>query len=509
MADDIVGKVMSLFSSEKTANLSDREIILQQRHKELGENKYARFFRPKTDEADVPLAQFFYSLYKMISPLRGFMKDAAKMTHLRQIVMEAFMDPAIVETIRRLNPQAIEARSKTTAAADLVHEISTDIDKLNTGFNSARINGVNRCYNMILAVTHLVNFDYPGLLKKFAPNFTESAGAEAPKFVPVKVEAVTKEISDFLTVSQGVVPESDWQTLLKLLKACAREELISEAQFSQMLAGLRDIFNSKILLLIVQYGSKNPVWACKPRIPDEHVAEAWVEAKTLKAQACIDMINIKEKKQKIDALAKEIFDGEEDLVQLENYTAARSEAYQKKELADFAYAEGINYLSCFLSGCFDREIHHLCDLVLIRGQWTNNAASKEMSESMHQIMGLSDSVTRLDEGLAVDGQDGARLKAALVRVDKDPTQMRYINTIIATINETAQEILDHAALHFSVISKHLKSLGDDVQKKHPELLVNWRELSAVSGKENPLAPQLVRINDKVHLFVQMMQLCAQ
>ncbi|MCL2190791.1 MAG: DUF5312 family protein [Treponema sp.] len=507
MAEDIVGKVISLFSGDKNANLSDKEIVLQQRHKELGENKYARFFRQKTDEADVPLAQFFHSLYKMISPIRVFMRDAAKMTQLRQIVLEAFIDPAIVETIRRLNPQAIEERAKGTESADLVAEIREDIDKLTSGFNSSRINGVNRCHNMIMIISQLVNFDYPDMIRKFDPSFTEGPFSDAPKFTPVKVDQVSKEIGEFLTVAQGVVPESDWKTLLRLLKICAKEELISDNQFAQMLIGLRDILNSKVLLLMTQYGSKNPVWTCKPRIPDEHVAEAWVEAKTLKAQACIDMINNKEKKQKIDVLAKEIFESEE-LIRLENYVPSRGAMYQNRDLVGFNFAYGLNYLSSFMADCFEKEIYDLCDLVRVRGQWTNIASSKEMSESLYQIMELPESIARLDEALAVDGADGSRLKAAIIRAERDPSQIRYINTIIESVNDTAQETLDHAAQHFAVIGKHIKSLGEDIQKKHPELIVNWRELSSVS-KDHPLAPQMVRAYAKVHSFVQLMQLCAQ
>ena len=507
MAEDIMGRVISLFSNEKTANMSDKEIVLQQRHKELGENKYARFFRPKTDEADVPLAQFFYSLYKIISPLRIFMKDMTKMAQLRQIVLEAFVDPAIVETVKRLSPQAIEARSKATSSAQLIAEIQEDMDSLSGSFNSSRINGVNRCHNMIMLIFQLVNYDYPGILRKFDPNFAEGPFSGTPKFSPAKVELIAKELGDFLTVSMGLMPESDWKTLLKLLKVCAKEELIPESQFAQMVIGLRDILNSKILLLLAQYGSKNPVWVCKPRIPDEHIAEAWVEARTLKAQACIDTIQNEEKKQQIDALVKEIFESA-DLVRLENYVPTRESMLEKGDFVRFDYADGLNYLSSFLTDCFDKEIHDLCDLVLIRGQWTNNASSKEMSESLHQLQALPGMISSFDEALSIDGTDGSRLKAAIIRADRDPTQVRYINGIIETINENAQEILEQAKLHFGVISRHIKNLCDDVQKKHPELLVNWRELSSIN-KDNPLAIQMSKAHEKTHGFVQLMQLCAE
>jgi hypothetical protein len=78
MAEDLVGKVINFFSGENTENMSDKEVVLRQRHKELSENKYAKFYKLKTDEVDPSLGQFFYSLYKMILPVRTFMKDTAK-----------------------------------------------------------------------------------------------------------------------------------------------------------------------------------------------------------------------------------------------------------------------------------------------------------------------------------------------------------------------------------------------------------------------------------------------
>jgi hypothetical protein len=322
MAEDLVEKVLSFFTGDTNETMSDKEVILRQRLKELTENKYVKFFRTKTDEADPSLGLFFHTLYKLILPIRTFMKDVTKTTRLRQIVMEAFMDPGIVETIKKLNPQAIEERSKTTPPAEITAQIHSDIDKLNTAFDTARKNKINRCYNLVMVVFQLAHFDFPGLLKKFDPNFTEGPFGAEPKFSPVKTVMIAKDLAEFLMVSQNINPDSDWKTLLKLLKICAGAELISENQFAQMLIGLRDVINSKILELMVQYGSKNPVWLCKPKIPDEHIADAWLGLRTAKAQECIDRINNEQKNKQISILVKEIFDTEE-FERLENYMAKK------------------------------------------------------------------------------------------------------------------------------------------------------------------------------------------
>ena len=505
MAEDLMGKVISLFSGDANESISDKELILKQRHKELAENKYAKFYRQKSDEADPSLGLFFYTLYKLILPIRTFMKDTAKTTRLRQIVLEAFMDANIIEIIKRISPAEIERRAKTTPPNELSTEIRGDINKLVTGFGANRTNQINRCYNLVMVFFQLAHFDFPALLRQFDTNFTEGPFGGDPKFYPVKTSLLAKDLGEFIAVAQNVNPDNDWRTLLKLLKICAGKELISEDQFAQILIGLRDVINSKILELIVQCGSKNPVWTCKPRIPDEHIAESWLEVRINKAQEYINKINTTEKHKQINILLKDVFD-HEDFERLENYALHKNSAYQKKELSQFLYAEGLNYLLVFLSDYLEKDIHELCDILLVRGQWTNNDYSKEMSEALHQLLELPGQITNLDDMLSDDGPDGSRLKAALLRVDRDRTQARYINSIIDNINETALEYINSAAHHFSIIGKHLKSLAEDVQKKRPEMIVNWRELNNVS--KDPLAQQVTDYSERIDSFIKLMSLCA-
>jgi hypothetical protein len=129
-----------------------------------------------------------------------------------------------------------------------------------------------------------------------------------------------------------------------------------------------------------------------------------------------------------------------------------------------------------------------------------------MSEALHQLLDLPGQIENLDEMLSDDGPDGSRLKAALLRVERDRTQARYINSIIDNINETALEYINDAAHHFSIIGKHLKSLSEDVQKKRPEMIVNWRELNNVS--KDPLAQRVTDYSQRIDSFIKLMSLCA-
>jgi hypothetical protein len=112
----------------------------------------------------------------------------------------------------------------------------------------------------------------------------------------------------------------------------------------------------------------------------------------------------------------------------------------------------------------------------------------------------------LDESLTDEGSNGSRLKASLVRIDRDHSQARYIESIIETVNDDALEIINKATQHFTVIEKHLRNLTDDMQKKHPELIINWKELGNVS--KNPLFEVMAENHRRINCFVQLMRLCA-
>jgi len=59
----------------------------------------------------------------------------------------------------------------------------------------------------------------------------------------------------------------------------------------------------------------------------------------------------------------------------------------------------------------------------------------------------------------------------------------------------------------SIIDKHLKSLVDDVPKKHPEMILNWRELAMFS--KDPLPQRIIDDSKKISCFIELMNLCVQ
>ncbi|MDR1574891.1 MAG: DUF5312 family protein [Treponema sp.] len=505
MAEDLMDRVFSFFSGDGD-EADDMKIFLKQTLKELGQNRHAKFFRAKTGEADPLMAAFFYKVFRILFAFRTFSREEEKMTRLRQMILTASMDKLILDTAGRLSPESIEERSQTTAPAELTAQIEADIGRLRAAFDERRISAVNRCYNLAAALSGLANFNFPGFLKKFDPNFTGGNFTAEPNFSAVSAGIIIKDLGEFLAVSHSLPPEGDWKSLLDLLKICAGAEIVKPVHFAAMLVNLQELHQSKILELIVRYVGKNPVWEWKPQTPDEHIGEAWLEAREEEARENIGKIKFVQKHSQIDTLTKRVFDNA-GLVRLENYNTAKGEVLRKRDLEDFVYAEGLNYLSAFLEDYLEKEIRELCDILLIRGQWTNNGISREMSEALYQLLDASAPIKALDERLAEDGDDGARLKAAVMRVDRDKTQARYINSIVGNNNEQALEMINTAAQRFIVIGKYLKVLIEDGQKSRPELLHNWRELNSVS--KSPLIQRMTDDYRKINYFIQLMRLCTR
>ena len=504
MAEDLMDKVFSFFSGDGLTD--DKQNMLKAIGKDLSQNKYAKFFRVRTEDADPSFLSFLFSLYKTIYPIKLFMRDERKMAMFRHLTVESCIDNSIKETVNRLSPMYLEEKMKTVPGEQLIASIQGDMELLTDQFDYDRIKTVNHRYEMTGAMGQFVRYNFPGFFKKFDSHFADGSFIVEPKFPAVKTILIVDQIGEFLTVTQPLRPEDDWNSMLSLLKSIEGRDLVNPEQFGAMIRTLREIHTSKILELMVQYTLRNPIWQWRHSTITETVGEAWLEAKKVEAFEYISKINNAKKNSQINALINEIFESS-DLIRLEHYNPQLSEVLRSKNVEPYLYADGLNYLNCFMDDFIEKEVRELCDILLIRGQWTNNTMSREMSEALHSLLEIPPQIVDLETVLSEDGTDGSRLRGALLRIDRDSTQARYINSIVAKNNDNALEIIQDAAQSLIIIGKQLKNLIEDLQKKHPELLVNWREVNLAS--KEPMPQRMVAGFKKINYFVQLMHLCTQ
>ena len=500
MPEDIIDKVIH-FISRDGESASDKDVLLKQLAKEISQNKYAKFYRARQEEADISLAQYFFSIYRTIYPLQVFMNDPAKEAKIRQITLEAFLDKNVMALVKRLTPEAIAERKKSSGT-DISNELKDDLAALSAGFDSPKIAAADKCYNLIASVKQLVFFDYCSLLRKFDPEMKEGDFLSQPKFSPIDASILASDISVFLSVLPSYEGNDDWKTVFEVLKYCkGGTDVIPLAQWSGLLANLKDLKQSRVLELISKLATGNPILEIKPIVPNESLSALWLEQKTIEVREVINGIVDSQKNAQIKTLEQAVF-GSLATTRLNYYTPERGRVLVDKELEKYVYASALNHLLAFIQEFLSKEIAELCDILLIRGQWTNVSASRLMSEGFHVVLEIADEIIALDESLSEDGSNGSRLRAALLRVDRDRTQVRYLKSIVETINEEALNIINRATPSLIVVGKHFKLLLDDCDKKPFELMMNWKELALYS--KLPMAQRIAAAYKKINYFVQLM-----
>jgi hypothetical protein len=506
MAAGFLDKLFSLFGSAKDPE-SEKKRQLRQLLKELSGNKYARFYKPKSGEIQGVLGKFFYDVYKIISPAQVFLQNADKSAQLKQTVVRIFLDKNFREAEQRLAPEVIEEQAKTVPIKNLGKSLKDNLAAFSSAFDADRIAAIDRCYNLILSMSHFVAFDFFFLLKKFDSNITERNFSYQPRFANIRGEYLTEELKDFLEISFAVDPDQDWKNALQALKIYkSGVDVITFEQWRKILLLLKDVRRSGIFELMIRHIDKKPDWVSKPLLPDEHIAEAYLEAKRLEIKEAVDKIVNIQKNSQIDTLAKMVF-GSTEIERTRYYTEKAGEIYVKKNFTGFIYAAAVNYLKAFLLDHFKKEFRELCDLLLIRGQWTAPQLSQQTSENFHRLMELSDALLAFDETLSDTGENGSRLKASIVKADRDKGQARYVTLILKAVNEEALDMINRSTRSLIVVGQSFKTLLEDLQKPSHDLLMNWKELGSLS--EVPLFQRISNAYKQIYYFVRMMQFYAK
>jgi len=496
---DVIDKVMSFINRDGEGE-SEKDVLLRQIAKEISQNKYAKYYRVRQQEADASLGQLFYNLYKLIYPLQVFLKDPAKEAKIRQINLEAFLDKKTMDLIRKLNHESIN--EKIRAGGDVIKILQDDLAALTSGFDSPKIAAADKCYNLIASMKQFVFFDFCSIIRKFDPEFKEGDFLTQMKFAPVDVSVLASDLAVFLSVQPFVEKDDDWKTVFEILKYCkGGTDVIPLAQWNNILLNLADLKRSRIFELISRLATGNPVLDIKPNVPHEALSAMWLENKTNEIRDKINSINDNQRHAQINSLEQAVF-GTIAVMRLSYYTPERGKTLLDKGMEGYTYALALNHLISYIQEFLGKEIQELCDILLVRGQWTNNSASRIMSDAFHEVIDIAGEIIKLDDSLAEEGSNGPRLRGALLRVDRDRTQGRYIHSIISGINDDAIGIINRAVPALIVVGKHFKMLLDDCEKKPFELIMNWKELNSVT--KLPMAQRIGAAYKKLILFVQLM-----
>ncbi len=500
----IVERLLNLFGGAGDPE-ADKRRMLKQLAKELTKHKY-KFYKPKGEEALPNLGRFFYEIYKIIAPAQVFMQNAAESSQLRGFIIDSFLDEKLLALQERLSDESIKERSKTIATKELSQQLKDELVSLFSGFDGDRVVSIDSCYSTILSFHRFINFDYFFLLKKFDSNMSERNFTYRPKFENIRAEYIGDDLKDFMEVLLGLDFEQDWKGIFTVLKQFKSVDVVVPDQWTKLLGQLREVQKSGILELIVRHISKDPYWQAKSSRIDEHIVEPYLQKLRTQIEISIQKILQEKRNSKIDELAKQVF-GTAAVSRLKNYTDKANMVFSKKMLGGYTHVQGLNYLKAFLLDYFKKDIRELIDLFLIRGQWSTNLLSQQLSEGFHDLLKISDELLAFDDKLAEDTDFGLRMRNAMAKADRDKDQLKILRTLLKTVNEDAQRMINTSAQSLIAIGKNLKNVLEDYQRTPHELFINWKEIELAS--EQPIAARITEVYKRIYYFVQLMQYFAK
>ncbi len=496
---DMISRVLDMFGSGDAE--ADKKRFLRKVSKSLSQTKI-KYYKFSSDEALPQLAKFFFELYKVVGPAQAIFRNIKNPNAFKNMVINHYLTDEQKDIELRLGEEAIYEMSKKLPVKELTEHVNRDLSTYLSVFNEDKIAMIDMTYARLIEFVDFCSFDYYFFLKKFDPSIQEDNFTYVPRFTPIRAEYVLEDLKEFIDVAWRIQFDANWSHVFALLKESLSMQSITPSLWNKVLQRLRKLNSLGVFEMIIQLIAKDPGYQAVINESTHNVIDAQISAIKNGAEKALNKIKLEQKSSKIEDLLSAIF-GTSNVIRLKYYSDETTQMLQKKSLSGYEYSAPLNYLKAFLNDYYKKNVREFADLVLIRGQWVSSNLAAPMSETYHQLLNLSEKITAFDENLSEEGVSGAKIKMYFARADRDREAKNILKTIIRDTNEEAQTMLIDATKSFIVVAKHTKMLLEDLEKKKPELIINWAEL--VHFAEKPIKEQGVDVYKKIFHFVTLMK----
>lgn len=475
--------------------------------KDLAKDRY-KFYKPRGSEMQPNLARFLYEIYKSVSAVRKLVQPSESNTTLKLLVIEASLDERQVSLRERLDEKTIRERARTGAEikqlGDEIREAM--IDFVGT-FDANRVREINTRYSQLNSFIEFCHFDFYFTLKKFDSAISEDSFSYKPNFEAIEAEYVTDDIRDFLDAAGSLSEDTDFDYIFDLLKTYRGVEVVDREQWKKVSRTLFQVINTEVLQKIVQHASGDPQWVSKPSGGNRRIVEPYLNEIKSNIEQTLQALQRERRNSKIEQLVKQVF-GTTVVARTKNYTEKANVGLQRSDAGGFQYTDALNYLKAYLLDYFKKDVREIVqDLLIVRGKWVTQVQAQQISDAYHGVLSVSEHVLKLDDSLGDEGELGQKIKRAVGRVvDRDPSTKRPLNELLNQVNNEALRLVNEAAQNLIIIGKNLKSLLADVDRKEPQMIINWKELDGEI--EDPLKDRMSSLYRQLYYLVQLLQVYA-
>ncbi len=480
----------------------EKKRLLREVAKALRQSRL-KFYRPRNEIVDPNLARFFFEFYKVLGPAQALVKRADYSGALKTIIIEKILSDENLKLRESLTEDEIRKRAMALPLKDLGNQIKDQLVGFFAAFDIDKVKQINHTYQLLSLLIDLIHFDYYFLLKKFDSGMPEGNYLYSPRFDPINAEYIVEDLKEFLDITSSIQEGESWDGVLDILKEYRNVDVVSRAGWKKVVARVRELNRAHILLLIIQHVEKNPFYRIRPHVSTEKIVESYLSKLKSQTELILQKIYKEKHESKVDELTKFIF-GTASISRLKSYTEKANAAFAKRMLGGFLYVHPLNYLKAFLLDYLKKDIREIIDHFLIKGKWTSNLVSQQVSESFHSLLQISERITEFDDSVSDESPTGAKLKLYLHKYEKDKQgAQKVLRQMLKEINDIARALIHEAAGHLIIIGKDLKLMLDDYQRNSHELIINWKEIEMSSDKD--LKTFMVETYKKLYYIVRLLQ----
>ena len=470
--------------------------------KEIAKNKFSKWYKPSSEELQPQMARFFFELYKIVGPARALLASAASSKVLKSITVEQNLSKRQHQIREKLTPEVIKERAKTTNQKELSIQVQKEFDAFMREFDGKKIDEIDTQYRQLNEFIHFVLFDYYFFLKKFDPALPEDKFSYTPNFATVNGEYLKDELKDFIVVLNGLSLDANWEKLFAIITAYKNVQPVNAPLWKKHLSLLNDVRRSHILEKIIQHITKDTAYTVEISPFTEKVTDDYLKQIERSIDNTLRDIVMEQKNSQVAMLVQRVF-GNVISSGTKNYNPRSNAAFEKRGLEGYIYADAMNYLKSFLVEYFKSDIRALSDLILVRGQWTQQVLSAEYSESYHNLMHISTKLLEFDEKLSEVSEMGVKFRTLLSRMEREKEAGRQVQKHLDTVNEAALKLLKVAIKNIMTLGNAIKNCIADYDKPHRDLLQNWKEIEQHSDK--PIREWMTAVYTKIYNFIMLEQ----
>ena len=471
--------------------------------KQLNKHKY-KFYKPKQDEALSALAKLFYDIYAIVGPSKILLDQAEVSVVLKTIIIEKTLTEEQLDIRASFEDSEIRAAVENSGGEvkSVTEKLKSNLVNFFSIFENTRVQNINMTYNLLTVFLDFISFDFYFFLRKFDSRFPENDFSYNPHFDDINGEYIVEDLKDFLVLLPYLELDAVWDDLFDVLSEYKGTEILNRKEWQKMMRRIRDVRQSRILELMVMAIDKDPDYTYKVARPSKRIVDDYLNKLKSQVELSIQKIMKEKRTGKIDSLADKIF-GTHAVSRMKYYTDKANLDFAKKMLGGYIYVAPMNYLKAFLVDFCKKDIREISNVLLIRGKWTTNISSQQLSEAFYGLMSTADALIAFDETLSEEGARGTVFNKLLKRRDVDKSNITLLRKELKQVNDDALRLLNTTGTHLVSIAKSFKLVYEDYQKKPHELLTNWKELEGLI--EGGVVARLSEAYKKCYYFVQLLQ----